>query len=144
MSRRGRGIRSTDEYGDRMAATWTSPVTRLVSAKELLDANQENNEGTPSSILKLKVNARKHFDGIALSITNEKWKGRWKSMCVLQSGDVLDGLEEDEEEHKRRDRELELRAEQWRAAPSFLREECNMIGLGRQPPGLRDDVAPLC
>lgn len=125
-----------------MAATWTSPITRLVSAKELLNAKQENNEGAPSSILKLKTDARKHFDGIALSITNEKWKERWKSMCALQSGDVLDGLEEDEEEHKRRDRELELRAEKWRAAPSFLREECNMIGLGRQAPSLRDDVAP--
>ena len=115
-----------------MTASWTSPIARFISSEELSKAGQGELGGLTTPVFKLKKDARKHFDGVAVPITNEKWKERWKSMCVLQTGDVLDGLEEDEEEHKKRDRELELRAEQWRAAPSFLREECNMIGLGRQ------------
>ena len=119
-----------------MDASWAvgSLITRFISSEEILKASHDDLAGLSSPILKLKKDARRYFDGIAVPITNEKWQERWKSMCVLQSGDVLDGLEEDEEESKKRDRELELRSEQWRAAPSFLREECNMIGLGRQLP----------
>ena len=51
-------------------------------------------------------------------------------MCSVSTENMLDGLEEDEEERSKNEKELEERAERWRAAPTFLREECNLIGLG--------------
>lgn len=56
-------------------------------------------------------------------------------MCVSQVGNVLDGLEDeggdDDKTMTDEEREKEERAERWRSCPSFLREECNMVGLGK-------------
>ncbi|THH10312.1 hypothetical protein EW145_g1417 [Phellinidium pouzarii] len=114
-----------------MTTSWAnaSPIARLISAEELSKAAQDDLGGFSSPVLKLRADSRRHFDGVAIPITNERWKERWKSMCVIQSGNILDGLEEDEEERTERERELEARAERWRASPSFMREECNLTGL---------------
>ncbi|KAL5485729.1 hypothetical protein ACEPAI_6770 [Sanghuangporus weigelae] len=113
-----------------------SPIIRLYAQEELnkaaTAAQDDDLTGFASPLLKLKADGRRYFDGFALPIANEKWKDRWTSMCATQSNtddDVLGGLEQSEEERKRKEREFEERAERWRAAPSFLREECNMLGL---------------
>ncbi|KAH8117716.1 PRMT5-domain-containing protein [Phellopilus nigrolimitatus] len=114
-----------------MDATWAncSPVTRLITQDEISKASQDDLTNFPSPIFKLKADGRRHFDGVALPITNEKWKERWRSMCVTQANIDPEGLEADDDEKVRKERELEERAERWRAAPSFLRDECNLIGL---------------
>lgn len=115
-----------------MENSWTasSPITRLITAEELAKAAQDDCSGFSSPVVKLKTYGRKHFDGVAIPIANEKWRERWKSMCSIQSDGILDGLEEGEEERTRKEKELETRGERWRAAPSFLREECNLTSLG--------------
>ena len=117
-----------------MSDAWTlhTPVARLITLKELSQASESEPDGAPSSVNKLKREARTHFDAVALHITNERWRERWKSMCVSQVENVLDGLERDDEDEKMTDeeREKEEKAERWRACPSLLREECTMIGLG--------------
>ncbi|KAI0806015.1 PRMT5-domain-containing protein [Irpex lacteus] len=67
-------------------------------------------ESTPS--LKGLAKARsKGYDGICLPLTNEKWKARWRSLCLLPDDENPDKAA------------LEQRAEHWRANPAFSRDE---------------------
>lgn len=51
-------------------------------------------------------------------------------MCAAQTDNILDGLEEDEEERRQREKEIEEKGETWRAGPAFLEDECNLLDLG--------------
>ena len=92
-----------------MSDAWTlhTPVARLITLQELSQTSESEPDGAPSSVNKLKREARTHFDAVALHITNERWRERWKSMCVSQVENVLDGLERDDEDEKMTDEERE-------------------------------------
>ena len=119
-----------------MDTSWASscPIVRLITQEELSKATEADLVGSFSSVLKLKAEGRRHFDGAAVPISNDLWKERWTSMCSAQTDDVLGGLDENEEDRKKKERELEEQAERWRAAPSFLQSECNMTRLGKSVP----------
>lgn len=109
----------------------TTPVARLVSQEEIEKASESELDRFISTVDRVKGELRTHFDTVAIPITNEKWRVRWRSMCVSQVGNVLDGLDrEGTETMTDEEREKEEKAERWRSCPSFLREECNMVGLG--------------
>ncbi|KAI0701199.1 PRMT5-domain-containing protein [Cytidiella melzeri] len=73
-------------------------------------------ERTPS--LKALAGARaKGYDGICLPLTNDKWKARWRSLCLLPDDENPDKAA------------LEQRAEQWRANPAFSRDEVTITQL---------------
>lgn len=120
-----------------MSDAWslTSSVARLITLEEIDKSSQSDLDRISSTVSRLKGEARTHFDTVAIPITNEKWRERWRSMCVSQVGNVLDGLEaeggNDDKTMTDEEREKEERAERWRSCPSFLREECNMVGLGK-------------
>ena len=113
-----------------MAWSSSSSIARLITNEDLSKVVEDDWQGYQSPFLKLKDSGRRDFDSVVVPITNEKWHCRWKSMCSVSTENMLDGLEEDEEERSKNEKELEERAERWRAAPTFLREECNLIGRG--------------
>ena len=47
-------------------------------------------------------------------------------MCATSTDDMLGEMDQDEEERLAREQEVEEKGEQWRAAPTFLEEECNL------------------
>jgi type II protein arginine methyltransferase len=74
-------------------------------------------ERTPS--LRALAGARaKGYDGICLPLTNDKWKARWRSLCLLPDDENPDKAA------------LEQHAEQWRANPSFSRDEVTITLIG--------------
>ena len=106
------------------------PVARLFSQNDVnkVTAAAEAHESTP--ILELKHNLPSEFNTwLACSITNEKWKQRWRSMCSTQTENILGELDESDEERKVRQRDMDEKGERWRAAPTFLEEECNLTKL---------------
>lgn len=59
----------------------------------------------------------KGYDGICLSLTNDKWKARWRELCLLPAeGSPAAALEQS--------------AENWRSRPAFLRDEVTITRLG--------------
>lgn len=129
-----------------MSDAWslTSPVARLITLEEIGKSSQSELDVISSSVSRLKGEVRTHFDTVAIPITNEKWRERWRSMCVSQVGNILDGLDAedggDDKTMTDEEREKEERAERWRSCPSFLREECNMVGLGKLFLSFRDSL----
>lgn len=93
-------------------------ATPGVQARQSGQVGQASEIGeTP--VLRASVDARgKGYDGIAIPLTNEKWKERWCGMCLLPTGDAPDK------------QTAETKAEAWRAKPGFLREEVTITRLG--------------
>lgn len=118
------------------SGSWSlsTTVSRFISAEELAKTSQSNLGDFASPVLKVKGESRRYFDSVAVPITNENWRARWKGMCVSQSENILDGMDDDGDQgstkKKDEERALEELAEEWRASPSFLKEECNLTGLG--------------
>ena len=80
-------------------------------------ADRDPNHETP--ILRLLSTSRaKGYDTVCIPLTNEKWRARWKKMCLSP---------EDEAE---KDDSAERVSEAWRSNPVFLREEVNVTRLG--------------
>ncbi|GJE96614.1 PRMT5-domain-containing protein [Phanerochaete sordida] len=71
---------------------------------------------TPSQ--KATVQARaKGYDGICLPLTNDKWKARWRELCLVPADGSPDAAA------------LEQSAENWRSKPVFLRDEVTITRL---------------
>jgi protein arginine N-methyltransferase 5 len=84
------------------------------------DADRDPNFETP--ILRLLSDSKtKGYDTVCIPLANEKWRSRWKKMCLSP---------EDEAE---KDESAERMSEAWRSNPVFLREEINVIRLGECP-----------
>ncbi|KAI0070415.1 PRMT5-domain-containing protein [Panus rudis PR-1116 ss-1] len=70
-------------------------------------------------VLRATSEARaKGYEGIAVPLTNERWRTRWAEMCLLPPGDLPDR------------QSAERKAEAWRGRPVFAREEVNVTRLG--------------
>lgn len=68
---------------------------------------------------KATVQARgKGYDGICVPLTTDKWKARWREMCLIPA-------EGNPDAHA-----LEQSAEKWRSKPGFLRDEVTITRLG--------------
>lgn len=80
-------------------------------------ADRDLNFETPILQL-LSDNKAKGYDTVCIPLTNEKWRERWKGMCLSP---------EDEAE---KDPSVERTSEAWRSNPAFLREEVNVTRLG--------------
>ena len=80
---------------------------------------------TPSQKATAEARA-KGYDGICLPLTNDRWKARWRELCLLHPEGNPDAAA------------LEQSAENWRAKPGFLRDEVTITRLGAQwnPVGL--------
>lgn len=73
-----------------------------------------------TAVLRLVASSRsKGYDAISIPLTTEKWRARWRGMCILSG------------EGGERDVGAEERAEAWRAAPVFMRDEVTITRLGR-------------
>jgi type II protein arginine methyltransferase len=109
------GLRNTMSSWDRFCSLSTH-----ISLKEFVQASAQGDTTYASTVLKLVAETRsKGYDLICLPLTTEKWKSRWRDMCILPSGSDRD-----------RDVVAEERAEAWRANPAFMRDEVTMTRLG--------------
>jgi type II protein arginine methyltransferase len=80
-------------------------------------ADPDPNFETP--ILRLLSDSKaKGYDTVCVPLTNEKWRTRWKGMCLSP---------EDEAD---KDESAERLSEAWRSNPVFLSEEVNVTRLG--------------
>ena len=101
-------------------ASWDrfSLLSSFVSLEELESIARDPNYESP--VLKLISETRsKGYHLLCFPLTTEKWKRRWRDMCILPSGSDRD-----------RDVQAEERAEAWRAGPAFQREEVTVTRLG--------------
>ncbi|KAI0956054.1 hypothetical protein AcV7_006562 [Taiwanofungus camphoratus] len=92
--------------------------TTLVSLTDLaaVSPHLDGSENTP--VLKAKAEARaKDYDAICCPLTTEKWRTRWRDMCILP----VDGVPDKNP--------LEQRAEEWRSKPAFMRDEVTVTRL---------------
>lgn len=103
---------SWDRYSSLSTFITLEEFTQFLASKD--------NTGHESPVLNLVDKTRsKGYDLICLPLTTEKWKTRWRDMCILSSGSDKD-----------RDVLAEERAEAWRAGPVFKRDEVTMTRLG--------------
>jgi hypothetical protein len=89
------------------------------------------------------------YDSVALYLTNDRWKARWKRMCLSQSdagSASSDGAHDDSMVSRvkvqntecgnlkvvsgPKDAEILMEAELWRAGGGFQREELNIVRNG--------------
>ena len=89
-------------------------------------AASEPQEERFTPIVKLKTDHFPDFAYTACPITNDKWKERWRSMCATSTDNILGEMDEGAEEQAARELEVEEKGERWRAAPTFLEDECNL------------------
>jgi protein arginine N-methyltransferase 5 len=91
-----------------------------ITLKEFARVSIKGDSAYDSPTLKLVAEARsKEYDLICLPLTTDKWKTRWRDMCILPSGS-----------DRVRDVAAEERAEAWRASPAFMRDEVTTTRLG--------------
>lgn len=81
------------------------------------DTDRDPNFNTP--VLRLLSDSKaKGYDTVCVPLTNEKWRARWKKMCLSPEDEV------------EKDESTERISEAWRSNPVFLREEVNVTRLG--------------
>jgi protein arginine N-methyltransferase 5 len=98
-------------------------VAGHLSLDDIAGAVADRDFQTP--ILRLLSDSKtKGYDTVCIPLTNEKWRTRWKKMCLSP---------EDEAE---KDESAERISEAWRSNPVFLRDEVNVTRLGAcaEPP----------
>ena len=72
--------------------------------------------------LKAKAEARADgYDTVCIPLTTEKWRERWRQMCLLPDETKEGGTDK---------AELEKQAEQWRAQPVFTKDEVTITRVG--------------
>jgi protein arginine N-methyltransferase 5 len=94
-------------------------VAGHISLDDIGHAATDRDLGFETPILRLLSESRtKGYDAVCIPLTNEKWRARWKRMCLSPEGEA------EKEEN------AERISEAWRANPVFLREEVNVTRLG--------------
>ena len=98
-------------------ASFLSHITLEDLAKYSQPNETDISESTP--VLKAVIDARsKAYDGICIPLTTDKWRARWKDLCLVPDDANLDKAAQ------------EQLAEQWRANPVFMQEEVSITRLG--------------
>lgn len=99
----------------------SSYLSTSITLDDLARVSIQGDPNYDSAVLKLVSETRsKGYDLICIPLTTDKWKTRWRDMCILPSGSEGD-----------RDVQAEERAEAWRAGPVFMRDEVTMSRLGK-------------
>lgn len=104
-----------------MDTQWTmsTRIANCVTHDDLARTAQGALGSFNTPVLKLKADARQHYDSVCLPLTTAAWRDLWRELCISLSSD-----------HDERSKEAEQRAERWRANPSFERDEVTMTRLG--------------
>lgn len=98
-----------------------STLSTFITLEELTELSAQEDTTYESPVLQIAAEKQSNgYDLICLPLTTEKWKKRWRDMCILPS-----------ESDRDRDVDAETRAEAWRAGPAFLRDEVTMTRLGK-------------
>jgi protein arginine N-methyltransferase 5 len=98
-----------------------SRLSTFITLEEFTQLSAQGDATYESPVLKLVAETQsKGYDLICLPLTTDRWKKRWRDMCILPS-----------ESDRDRDVHAETRAEAWRAGPAFLRDEVTMTRLGK-------------
>lgn len=93
-------------------------VAGHISLDDIASAAADRDSHFETPILQLLSNSKvKGYDTVCIPLTNEKWRERWRKMC----------LSPDDEAEK--DEGAERASEAWRSNPVFLREEINVTRL---------------
>ncbi|CCM04304.1 uncharacterized protein FIBRA_06475 [Fibroporia radiculosa] len=90
--------------------------TKHISLSDLPNESADSAATEESPISQAKAQA-KDYEAICCPLTTEKWKTRWREMCLLPAGDIQDK------------ESLERRAEAWRSRPGFLCDEVTITRL---------------
>lgn len=94
-------------------------VAGHLSLDDIANAATDPGPNFETPILRLLSDSKaKGYDTVCIPLANEKWRTRWKEMCLSP---------EDEAE---KDESAERTSEAWRFNPVFLREEVNVTRLG--------------
>ena len=94
-------------------------VASYISLDDIARAAADSDSEFETPILQLlSDNRAKGYDTVCIPLTNEKWRVRWKKMCLSP------------EVEAEKDESAEKISEAWRANPVFLREELNVTRLG--------------
>ena len=94
-------------------------VAGHLSLDDIASAAADRDPNFETPILRLLSDSKvKGYDTVCIPLTNEKWRARWKKMCLSP---------EDEAD---KDESAERTSEAWRSNPVFLSEEVNVTRLG--------------
>ncbi|TBU32510.1 PRMT5-domain-containing protein [Dichomitus squalens] len=81
--------------------------------------SQRDDLGDDTSVLRAVTDARTDgYETICVPLTTDKWKARWRELCILNPDEEQDTLAE-----------IEQRAEAWRSKPAFFRDEVTVSRL---------------
>ena len=95
---------------------------------DLGQLSERDELGDDTPVLRATTDARTvGYETACVPLTNEKWKARWRELCILNPNEPQDKLAE-----------IEQRAEAWRSKPAFFRDEVTISRLGesRSPTGV--------
>jgi type II protein arginine methyltransferase len=98
------------------------PLAALATLDDLSVVPPDEDAPTPALRLVSVVEDR-GFEKLCLPLTTEKWKSRWRGMCVMPDNQELERGSQEQQEILRR-------AEDWRAHPRFLKDEVTITRLG--------------
>lgn len=94
-------------------------VATHLSLDDIARAAVDRDPNFETPILRLLSDSKaKGYDTVCVPLTNDKWRTRWKKMCLSP---------EDEAD---KDESAERISEAWRSNPVFLSEEVNVTRLG--------------
>ena len=81
---------------------------------------QRDDLGDDTPVLRAVTDARTDgYETICVPLTTDKWRARWRELCILNPNEEQDKLAE-----------IEQRAEAWRSKPAFFRDEVTVTRLG--------------
>ncbi|RDX42125.1 PRMT5-domain-containing protein [Lentinus brumalis] len=86
---------------------------------DLGQLSERDDLGDDTPVLRAATDARTAgYETVCVPLTNDKWKARWRELCILNPNDPQDKLAE-----------IEQRAEAWRSKPAFFRDEVTISRL---------------
>ncbi len=110
-------LSSKSDEGTSSMAAFISHVT--LDHLAVLNQPSDTDLSGRTPALKASLEAKSAgYDAICLPLTNDKWKARWRDMCLIPAGGTLDRVS------------LEHQAEDWRSTPGFMRDEVTITHLG--------------
>jgi type II protein arginine methyltransferase len=97
-------------------------LARVISLEDIAEASDRRDPAYETPVLKLLSESKnKGYDLASIPLTNDKWRARWRRMCLSP-----DDVEE-------RDENAERLSEAWRSNPGFLKHEVTITRLGKTP-----------
>ncbi|KAI0822469.1 PRMT5-domain-containing protein [Trametes gibbosa] len=88
------------------------------SVDDITEVARRNDLGDETPVLRATSDARAGgYDSLCVPLTNDKWKARWRELCILDPEGSPDKLA------------IEQRAEAWRSKPAFFRDEVTISRL---------------